>query len=949
MAEAFVQLVLDNLSSLIKEEIGLMMGVDDEMRNLSSTLTTIQAVLEDAEEKQIESKPIRDWLRKLNVLAYEIDDILDECATHVSKVNHAGSKLTRYSLKKILYRHKIARRMKQVTERLDATAAERAKFHLREMPLDRPREIAATTRETGSLLNESDKIYGRKGDTEKIVKMLVDDRIWVCVSDNFEIKTLVMAMIESVTGTGEALDLRFLDSLERRLGELLSQKRYLIVLDDVWNDQQEKWFELRDILSCGSAGASIIVTTRQKKIADIMQTLPAHRLKGLSDEHCWMLLRQRAFGQEEVSPDLEGIGMQIVKKCSGVPLAAKALGGILRFKRSEKDWIYVRDSDIWKLSPEAMILPALRLSYHHLPLELRQCFAYFAAFDKDKMINKEELIRLWIAHGYISDEDVGYERCNELLLRSLLEPGVFQSDVSMHDLVHDLAQSIMENKVPGIQIERNVTSASTIRQVNLQDRCVFFPKCFQQDMDISSIMELTSLRVLNAFGTRIKYLPQSIGNLKHLRYLNFSCTEIHTLPNSLCGLWNLQILNLDYCRRVVALPKNMRYLHNLQHLCLEKCESLSEMPSRIGELIGLKTLSTFVVGLNKGNQLEELQCLNISGRLHIRHLERVKDHMDAMKANIAEKMNLRRLTLSWERKNASKLLLEKLAVEYIIEDEVENVNPVEIQFLALEYLRLTDLPNLKGFSKEQESKKAFPNLRSLCIKGCSSLLLPPLSSLQKLGDLECSSSTLALVSEPDTLTSLVVMIEENMTCFPIEMLRKFSNLRRLKIRRAKEISVTGESLQVLKKLHYLDIHDCDTLTCLPEGLLCHLTALVNLDISKCPELIELPEEVKHLQSLEHIGLDDLAKMACLPEALQHLASLRWLYLTKLPQLDSLPDKLPSLRTLHLEDCAKVASLPALPGLTELYVKGCPELERRCQRRTGEDWHRIAHIRRLQIG
>ncbi|KAH6832726.1 hypothetical protein C2S53_019951 [Perilla frutescens var. hirtella] len=381
MAEAFVQLVLDNLSSLIKEEIGLMMGVDDEMRNLSSTLTTIQAVLEDAEEKQIESKPIRDWLCKLNALAYDIDDILDECATHVSKVNHAGSKLTRYSLKKILYRHKIGRRMKQVKERLDAVAAERAKFHLREIPLDRPREVAAAARETGSLLNESDKIYGRDEDVEKIVKTLVDDvrekeemsvlpiigvgglgkttlaqlvfkyprvvehfekRIWVCVSDNFEIKTLVMVMIESGTGTGEASNLRFLDSLERRLGKLLSQNRYLIVLDDVWNDQPEKWFQLRDILSCGSAGASIIVTTRQKKIADIMGTLPAHCLKGLSDEHCWMLLRQRAFGQEEVSPDLEIIGMQIVKKCYGVPLAAKALGGILRFKRSEKDWIYVR-------------------------------------------------------------------------------------------------------------------------------------------------------------------------------------------------------------------------------------------------------------------------------------------------------------------------------------------------------------------------------------------------------------------------------------------------------------------------------------------------------------------------------------------------------------------------------------------------------------------------------
>ncbi|XP_047946925.1 putative disease resistance protein RGA1 isoform X3 [Salvia hispanica] len=512
MAEAFLKVVLDNLGSLIKEEIGLILGVDEEMQKLSSTFTTLQAVLEDAEDKQIESKPIRDWLQKLNALAYKIDDILDECNTHVSKLKHTRNKLSRYSLQKILYRHKIGRRMKQVTKQLDGVAAERAKFHLLEMPVDRPREVAAS-RETGSLLNHTNQIYGRKKDKEKIVGILLNDvkenqdmsvlpiigvgglgkttlaqlvfndprvvdhfniRIWVCVSDNFELKTLVKAMIEAATGSAKATDLHQLDVVEHQLSDLLSQKRYLIVLDDVWNDQQEKWFELKDTLSCGSTGASIIVTTRQKKVADIMGTLPPHFLKGLSDENCWMLLRSRAFGhEEEASLQLELIGKQIVKKCAGVPLAAKALGGILRFKRTREEWIYVKESELWKLSPEeSLILPALRLSYHHLPLQLRQCFAYFAAFPKDHEIEKEELILRWIAHGHIPSngniqgEDVGNQICNELLLRSLLQTSV-RNDKFMiiHDLVHDLAQSIMENKVPGIPSDRNILRASTIREV----------------------------------------------------------------------------------------------------------------------------------------------------------------------------------------------------------------------------------------------------------------------------------------------------------------------------------------------------------------------------------------------------------------------------------------------------------------------------------------------------
>ena len=150
------------------------MGVDDEMKKLCSTLTTIQAVLEDAEDKQIQSKPIRDWLQKLTALAYEIDDILDECNTHVSKLNHSHSKLSRYSLKKLLYRHNIARRMKQVNEKVEVVAAERAKF-LHEFSLDRPREFALASRETASLLNEPDKIQGREEDKDKIVKILVND------------------------------------------------------------------------------------------------------------------------------------------------------------------------------------------------------------------------------------------------------------------------------------------------------------------------------------------------------------------------------------------------------------------------------------------------------------------------------------------------------------------------------------------------------------------------------------------------------------------------------------------------------------------------------------------------------------------------------------------------------------------------------------------------------
>ncbi|KAL8511279.1 hypothetical protein ACS0TY_017916 [Phlomoides rotata] len=81
-----------------------------------------------------------------------------------------------------------------------------------------------------------------------------------------------------------------------------------------------------------------------------MGTLANHYLTMLSEEECWLLFKLRAFGLEnDQHLNLETMGKRILKKCVGVPLAAKALGGLLQFKREEKEWIRVEESNLWDL------------------------------------------------------------------------------------------------------------------------------------------------------------------------------------------------------------------------------------------------------------------------------------------------------------------------------------------------------------------------------------------------------------------------------------------------------------------------------------------------------------------------------------------------------------------------------------------------------------------------
>jgi predicted AAA+ superfamily ATPase len=141
-------------------------------------------------------------------------------------------------------------------------------------------------------------------------------RLWVSVSGSLDVRKI----IEGAVGTGDSDDQ--LESLKEKLERKIEKKKYLLVLDDVWDgkDDGEKWDSLKELLPRDALGSKIVVTTRSHLIANFTSTIEPHDLKGLSVDDSWELFRREAFrqGQESGHVD-ERIREEIVERCQGVP------------------------------------------------------------------------------------------------------------------------------------------------------------------------------------------------------------------------------------------------------------------------------------------------------------------------------------------------------------------------------------------------------------------------------------------------------------------------------------------------------------------------------------------------------------------------------------------------------------------------------------------------------
>ncbi|KAL6327671.1 hypothetical protein AAG906_022611 [Vitis piasezkii] len=801
--------------------------VHSELNKWKKILTKIYAVLHDAEEKHMTDPLVKMWLDELGDLAYDVEDILDSFATEALRRNFMAETLpsgtqpgtsklrslipsccTSFTPNSIKFNAEMWSKIKKITAGLQEISAQKNDLHLTEniagKRSTKTREILPTT----SLVDES-RVYGRETDKAAIVNLLLRDdpctdevcaipvvgmagigkttlaqlafndddvkarfdlRVWVYVSDDFDVLKITKTILQSVSPNTH--DVNDLNLLQMTLREDLSGKKFLLILDD------------------------LIVTTRNEGVVSITRTLPAYRLHELAYEDCLSVFTQQALRKSnfDAHSHLKEVGEEIVRKCKGMPLAAKALGGMLRNQVSLDAWENILTGKIWDLPEDKSgVLPALKLSYYRLPSHLKKCFAYCSIFPKGYEFDKDELIQLWMAEGLHNVVDSRDAMDAKLEEKHNIEELMMEWGSDFGNSRNEMNET---NVLAGLRPPRNLKNLTVafyggstflvelfprLRELTIRNCSKLvkqLPDCLPSlvKLDISkcrnlavSFSRFASLGELKIEECKEMVLRNGVVadsgdqltsrwvcsglesavigrcdwlvslddqrlpcNLKMLKIAD--CVNLKSLQNGLQNLTCLEELEMVGCLAVESLPETPPML---RRLVLQKCRSLRSLPHNYSscplESLEIRCCPSLIC-FPHGGLPSTLKQLTVADCIRLKYLPDGMLHRNSTHSNNACCLQILRIhdckSLKFFPRGKLPPTLKRLEIRHCsnLESVSEKMWPNNT---ALEYLEMRGYPNLKilpeclhsvwrGFQKE-----GFP---------------PPTSESFVFGDVRISSS-----------------------------------------------------------------------------------------------------------------------------------------------------------------------------------------------------------------
>ncbi|KAJ4878288.1 Disease resistance protein (NBS-LRR class) family [Raphanus sativus] len=664
MVDAIMGFVVGKMGNYLIEEASILMGIKDELEELKTELTCIRGYLKDVEARERDDEVSKEWTKLVLDIAYDVEDVLDSYNLKVEKrsqrqglmrlTNKIGEKIDAYSIVSDI--RTLRRRVLDVTRKREtygvgnfsehrtgesSSSLEKVRKLRRARSVDQEELVVGLEDEfkflLAKLLDDDDddddgdqnrymiSIFGMGGlgKTALARKLYNSDKVktryayraWTSVSQEYKTGEMLLRIIRSLgVSSGEELEkIKILgeEELEVYLHGLLQGKRYLLVVDDIW--EREAWESLKRALPSNHKGNRVIITTRIRDVAEgVDQRVYAHELRFLTFKESWELFEQRAFrNMQRVDEDLKRIGKQMVKKCRGLPLAIVVLAGLMSRKRPN-EWNEVCASLWRRLKDDSIhVSTVFDLSFKELHHELKLCFLYLSVFPEDYEIEIEKLIHLLVAEGFVQEdgemtmEDVAGYYLEELIDRSLVEAVRTERGRAKSCRVHDLLRDVALKKAKEVNfvhiyndqqqscttctrevVHHHIDPYTCVTRVNKRMRSFLFfgernRTLWSSVKPITLKLEL--LRVLHLEGLQLRDV---IGELIHLRYLGITDSFNRRLPDFISSLRFLQTLDAsrnDSFRKLT----DLRRLTSVRHI---KGRFVGDL--LIGDAVNLQTLTS---------------------------------------------------------------------------------------------------------------------------------------------------------------------------------------------------------------------------------------------------------------------------------------------------------------------------------------------------------------------